>query len=147
MTTEQATRTGHALSSIKTAIKREPKSDGRLPIDRDPAKNALATMLRKANEQAQKQLRERKAQKQKMPKCNDGSAVTVTVTSHDAASKEQGEDALSSVEFDNSHLLHFVPYFEEVTNIAYAEYDAKIVEQFMSECDQDIQKSLQSMQI
>ena len=50
MTTEQATRTGHALSSIKTAIKKEHKSHSRLPISRDPAKNALATMLRKANE-------------------------------------------------------------------------------------------------
>ena len=80
-----------------------------------------------------------------MSKCNDGSAVNVTVTS--AASKEQGEDALSSIEFDNSHLLHFVPYFEEVTNFDYAEYDAKIFEQFISECDQDIQKSLQSMKI
>jgi len=82
-----------------------------------------------------------------MPKRNDGSAVNVTVTSHEVASKEQGEDALSSAEFDNSHLLHFVPYFEEVTNIAYAEYDPKIFEQFISECDQDIQKSLQSMKI
>jgi len=55
MTTEQATRTGHALSSIKTAIKKEHKSHGRLPISRDPAKNALATMQRKANEHAQNQ--------------------------------------------------------------------------------------------
>jgi len=55
MTTEQATRTGHALSSIKTVNKKEHKSHGRQPINSDPAKNALATMLRKANEHAQKQ--------------------------------------------------------------------------------------------
>ena len=73
---------------------------------------------------------------EKPPKFNDS-----------MASKEQGEDVLSSIEFDNSHLLHFVPHFEEVSNIDYAEYEPKIFEQFIAECDQDIQKSLKDMKI